>query len=377
MKVAKGNCYRPCSAALVWKQSLSKEIKEEGDPCNITELLSTPDRDFLVRSNGDEVKVDSLRGKIVLILFGVLRREELQCASWHMGVLEAYNELLSMGKVIEVVFVAAYDDGIVNDKELFDETFSKMPCQWLAVPFRDSKTRYRVVKLFFRYDIYPRCVIVSAEGKILPFVTIKYFGKYGADLYPFTHERRKEMHEEYTAARAKMSLNALLGPDHVLSSEGEMVPISYLEGMVVGLYMFRSWERCNDDHKILLDTYRDLKSKGKRFEIVFVNIHFKGGYDTEEAFNQETKKMPWLSLPFKDKRCRKLWVTFARDPERTICKKNEVIIIGPDGVSDFYGLSVMAKYGSEAYPFTLDMALEVEKKMPRGPTLDSLIPIIP
>lgn len=49
---------------------------------NFREMLNTPERDFLLRSNGDKVKVESLKGKMIgihlLDVRGLLELEKLE-----------------------------------------------------------------------------------------------------------------------------------------------------------------------------------------------------------------------------------------------------------------------------------------------------------
>lgn len=51
----------------------------------------------------------------------------------------------------------------------------------------------------------------------------------------------------------------------------------------------------------LVKTYEKIKADGKNFEIVYVSAD-----RSEESFQKYYKTMPWLSLPFKDKRIEEL-----------------------------------------------------------------------
>lgn len=158
--------------------------------------------------------------------------------------------------------------------------------------------------------------------------------------------------------------------DFVISNKGEKVPISELEGKVVGLYLLGS----QHSHMImekLVTTYEELKGKAENFEIVLVNCHTDGGYMDKKSFEENFRKMPWLALPFKDNLCRRL----ARNFSNEYCTLNNVLlIIGPGGTFfENTSAAILELYGSEAYPFTRKKAVEVEYNRAKAITTESVI----
>ncbi|RDX89787.1 putative nucleoredoxin 1, partial [Mucuna pruriens] len=123
---------------------------------DVVSLLSSPQRDFLLRNNGDQVEVDSLRGKKLGLYFSASWCGP--CRRFTPTLVEVYNEVAPKGD-FEVVFVTA-DKG----DESFNSYFSKMP--WLAIPFSDSETRSRLDELFEVMGI-PHLVLLDETGKVV------------------------------------------------------------------------------------------------------------------------------------------------------------------------------------------------------------------
>lgn len=339
--------------------------KKESD-CYISKLLCTAERDFLVRNNGDRVKIECLRRKIVLLFIIAPEDEEWGWDDVYRDVLEVYDEL-SPKHVFEVVFVAQADDGI--DEEEFDKLFSKMP--WLAIPFWDFKTRDSLAKRFYKFRV-SRSVIFNANGMLLQkYSTDELFRYWGPDCYPFTMERTHELENEEREVTKNMSLKNLLAAssdDFVISNKGTKVPISELEGKVVGLYIFGSCQAHNI-MKNLVKIYEELKDKGENFEIVFVNDRFnEAGYSDEEIFKQKLKEMPWLALPFMHKSCRKLPNIFVSEMFGGVNElDNVLVIIGPYGeYVEIDGATIIEDYGVAAYPFTKEKVAQVRREMDAG-----------
>ncbi|KAH7511069.1 hypothetical protein FEM48_ZijujUnG0052200 [Ziziphus jujuba var. spinosa] len=275
-------------------------------------LLSSTERDFLVRNNGDQVKVDSLKGKKFGLYFSAswYRR----CHRFTPNLVEVYNEVASKGD-FEVVFVSAD-----KDEEPFNGYFSKMP--WLAVPFSDSETRYQLDVLFKVSEI-PYLVIIGENGKILGDHGVGTIQKYGVEGYPFTAERRRELDE---AAKQEQSLRSILvSPfrDFVISPDGNKVPVSELEGKTV------------------------------------------------ESFEQDFKNMPWFSFPFEDNS----WGNVFRYSESSVLP-TLVVIGPDGKILHANVANAIEEHGVLAYPFTPEKfkeLLEIEKAKEEAQTLESLL----
>ncbi|KAH7511063.1 hypothetical protein FEM48_ZijujUnG0051600 [Ziziphus jujuba var. spinosa] len=322
-------------------------------------LFSSVERDFLVRNNGDQVKIDSLKGKKFGLYFSASWCGP--CRRFTPNLVEVYNEVASKGD-FEVVFVSADED-----EESFRGYFSKMP--WLAVPFSDSETRDRLDELF-KVSGIPHLVIIDENGKVVTDSGVEIIGEYGVEGYPFTTERIKELKDHEEAAKREQTLKSILvspSRDFVISPDGRKVPVSELEGKTVGLYFsYSSYKLCVEFTPILVEVYEKLKAKGESFEIVLIPLD-----GDEESFEQDFKSMPWFALPVKDKSCEKLVRYFELSTLPTL------VVIGPDGKTVHPNVAEAVKeHGVLAYPFTPEKfkeLLEIEKAKEEAQTLESIL----
>ena len=145
------------------------------------------------------------------------------------------------------------------------------------------------------------------------------------------------------------------------------VPISELEGKIVGLYFsLNSFGSCRKFTSKLVEVYEKLKERGEGFEVVLVSLD-----DEESSFQLGFAGMPWLALPFKDKSCERLIRYFELDTIPTL------VVIGADGKTLISNAAeLMEENGVEAYPFSPEKLEELaEKKKARmeAQTLESLL----
>ncbi|KAI6694819.1 hypothetical protein NL676_022529 [Syzygium grande] len=313
---------------------------------DVQSLLSSPDRDFLIRNNGDQVKVDSLKGKKIGLYFSASWCGP--CQQFTPTLVEVYNELFPRGD-LEITFISAD-----KDEKSFGGYFSKMP--WLAIPFSDSDKRDSLNKLFKVRGI-PHLVIIDGTGTILTDSGVKIVRDYGVE-------------EQEEAARRNQSLTSLLvheSRDFVVSSNGNQVLVTELEGKTVGLYFSLSVDRsCADFTPKLLEVYEKLKDKGESFEIVQIPLD-----DDEASFNQSFGSMPWFSLPLKDNKCEKLVRYFKLSTLPTL------VIIGQDGKTLHFNVAeTVEEHGVMTYPFTPEKfaeLAEIEKKREESQTLELIL----
>lgn len=86
---------------------------------------------------------------------------------------------------------------------------------------------------------------------------------------------------------------------NLINRKKEKVANYSFANKVVGLYFSASWcQPCQAFTPILKSVYKQLKEKGKEFEIVLVS-----GDKEEEAFHKYLDTMPWLAIQFDDKVC--------------------------------------------------------------------------
>lgn len=326
---------------------------------DIQSLLSSSARDFLIRSNGDQVKIDSLKGKKIGLYFSASWCGP--CQRFTPILAEVYNELSRQGD-FEVIFVSGDEDD-----EAFKGYFSKMP--WLAVPFSDSETRDKLDELFKVMGI-PHLVILDENGKVLSDGGVEIIREYGVEGYPFTVERIKEMKEQEERAKREQSLRSVLtshSRDFVISSDGRKISVSELEGKTIGLYFsMSSYKASAEFTPRLVEVYEKLKGKGESFEIVLISLD-----DEEESFKRDLGSMPWLALPFKDKSREKLARYFELSTLPTL------VIIGPDGKTLHSNVAeAIEEHGVGAFPFTPEKfaeLAEIQRAKEESQTLESVL----
>lgn len=135
----------------------------------------------------------------------------------------------------------------------------------------------------------------------------------------------------------------------------------------MGLYFLMStFKACSEFNPKLIEVYKSLKETGESFEIVMVPLD-----DDEPSFKEEFERLPWFSLPVKDKCCGKLVNYFELNSLPT------VVIIGPDGKTlHTNAAEAIEDHGVKAYPFTPEKFSEleeIEKAKREAQTLESIL----
>jgi len=339
---------------------LEKSVTQAGESHeSLSSLLCSEERDFLIRNNGEKVKVEELEGKYVGLYFSAHWCPP--CRYFTPVLSEIYKKLLEKGD-FEIVFISAD-----RDEKSFEEYHHTMP--WLALPFSDENTRKKLDQVF-KVDGIPCLVFLDKEGRAITTEGVETIGEYGVEAYPFTAERIDELKAKEEALRAAQTVESLLLSDErdfVLGHEGTQVPVAELAGKTVGLYFSAHWcGPCRSFTPQLVEIYSELLKKGEAFEIVFLSRDKE-----EKAFEEYYASMPWLALPFADNTQKKLSRYFRIEGIPTL------IILGPDGKTirnDAVGL--IREYGIRAYPFTKERLddLEAEEKAKReAQTLESVL----
>lgn len=138
---------------------------------------------------------------------------------------------------------------------------------------------------------------------------------------------------------------------------------------VLSLYFSASWcPHCKSFNSQLTKIYNDISSENKGFKIVLISLDW-----SEEEFNKDFSRMPWLAVPFSD------WETRQRLSElfKITGVPTLIILDGKNGcfVSN-EAAELVVEYGSRAYPFTQERIKEIkyeEETMKRNQTLKSLL----
>uniref|UniRef100_A0A7N0T5R2 protein-disulfide reductase n=1 Tax=Kalanchoe fedtschenkoi TaxID=63787 RepID=A0A7N0T5R2_KALFE len=329
---------------------------------DVGSILSSPDRDFLVRNDGSQVKVDSLKGKKIGLYFSASWCGP--CRNFTPKLVKVYNELSSKGD-FEIIFVSGD-----SDAESFDGYFSKMP--WLAIPFADSETRDNLNSLF-EVEGIPHLAILNEEGKVVSNDGRRIIDDYGVDAYPFTEEWIKEQEKQEEEARKNQSLKSLLvsrSRDFVVANDGRKIPVAELEGKLVGLYFSVSGYGASAQFTPkLVDFYEKIRAKGENFEVVELPLDDED--DEDEESKEALKTRPWFTLPIGDQSCQKLAQYFELSTLPTL------VIIGQDGKTQNDNVAeAIEEHGILAYPFTPEKFAEleaIEKAKLDAQTLESVL----
>ncbi|KAL1327537.1 hypothetical protein HN51_037586 [Arachis hypogaea] len=332
---------------------------EDDAPDEFQDLFSSPDRDFLINNNGDQVKVETLKQKKLGLYFSASWCPP--CQRFTPALVEVYNELAPKGD-FEVVFISADEDDAT-----FMEYFSQMP--WLAIPFSDSEARNRLDELF-EVEGIPNLVLLDETGEVVTDSGVDVIREYGVEGYPFTLAKIQELKDLEEEAKRNQSLKSLLlspSRDFVISSHGNQIAVSELEGKMVGLYFSSSsYERCTEFTSRLVEFYDKLKTDGESFEIVMIPLD-----EDEESFKKGLESMPWLSLPFEDKNCGKLIRYFE------VLTLPRLVIIDENGKTLHSNVvEAVEEHGAIAYPFSPEKFAElseIEKAKAASQTLESLL----
>ncbi|XP_073295181.1 probable nucleoredoxin 1 [Primulina huaijiensis] len=333
---------------------------DEGDAKHdLKSILCSANRDFLIRNNGDQVTVDSLKGKVVGLYFSASWCGP--CQRFTPKLVEMYDQLVPDSK-FEIVFISGDKD---NDS--FSSYFLKMP--WLAVPFSESETREQLNGLFSVRGI-PHFAILNENGEVLTTEGVKIVKEYGAEGYPFDRETIGKFKEQEEEAKRNQSLQSLLvsrARDYVITADGKKVRVSELEGKTIGLYFsLATFKNCVAFTSKLVEVYRSLKEAKKDFEIVMIPLD-----NDEPSFKEEFERMPWLSLPLQDQLCEKLVRYFELNSLPT------VVVIGPEGKTLHSNVTeAIEEHGTKAYPFTPQKFIElqeIEKAKLEAQTLESIL----
>ncbi|WMV28729.1 hypothetical protein MTR67_022114 [Solanum verrucosum] len=133
---------------------MAMAIDLESSSNDLTVVLSSKERDFLICTNGQQVTLSSITGKLVGLYFSGSWCGP--CRQFTPKLVEAYESLYPKGD-FEIVFISSdkYD-------ESFNEYFVNMP--WLAVPFSDAEAR-KNLKQLFKVRAIPHLVILDGTGK--------------------------------------------------------------------------------------------------------------------------------------------------------------------------------------------------------------------
>lgn len=130
-----------------------------------------------------QVPISKLSGKTIGLYF---------CADWSppsraftVQLTDVYNNL-NTGKdhCFEVVLIS-------TDRDLKEFNVNRSNMPWLAVPYID-KTRHDLCRIF-DIKVIPALVLIGPEGKVISMNGKFLVSSYGAEAFPFTNARIREL----------------------------------------------------------------------------------------------------------------------------------------------------------------------------------------
>jgi nucleoredoxin len=177
----------------------------------------------------------------------------------------------------ETVFVSSD-----KNQEAFNEYWGEMP--WLALKFED-RSRKEALSRKYKVQGIPTLVVLDSQGNTIT-----------------TGARGKVKDDPEGFPWIPKTLDQILA-GNVLNGKGENISYESLKSdTAIGIYFSAHWcPPCKTFTPKLAETYKKLKTAGKKFEIIFGSSD-KG----EEEFKNYFAEMPWLAFPFKDKRIAEL-----------------------------------------------------------------------
>nr|GMD63210.1 probable nucleoredoxin 1 [Ipomoea batatas] len=241
-------------------EEIEKAKKEKQ---TLESILVKGEADFVIGKDGVKIPVSDLVGKNILLYFS--SHWCPPCRAFLPKLVEAYHKIKAKDDAFEVIFISSD-----RDQFSFDEFFSKMP--WLAIPFGDD--RKGSLSRLFKVRGIPMLVAIGRTGRTLTTEARNLVMSHGADAYPFTEERLKELEAEYE----EMAKGWPKKVNHPLHEEHEL--------LLTRRHHYNC-DGCNDGGQ-------------GNFEVVFVSAD-----EDEESFKEYFGKMPWTAVPFSDTATRK------------------------------------------------------------------------
>ncbi|KAL8550495.1 hypothetical protein ACS0TY_009062 [Phlomoides rotata] len=326
------------------------KLKEQNEEAkknqSLKSLLVSQSRDYVITADGKTVPVAELEGKTVGLYF--LLTTFNACLAFNPKLIEVYKSLKEQGEKFEIVVVPLDDD-----EPSFKEEFERLPLFSLPVKDKSCKKLIR----YFELNSLPTVVIIGPDGKTLHSNAADAIEEHGINAYPFTPEKFAELEEIEKAKREAQTLESILvseDSDFVIGKDGIKIPVSDLVGKSVLLYFSAHW--CPPYRAflpLLIKVYQEIKEQGKALEVVFISS------DRDQAsFDEFFSTMPWLALPFGDKRKQSLSRLFK------VRRIPMVIAIGPTGKTvSTDARDLIMCHGAEAFPFTDERVKEIEASL--------------
>uniref|UniRef100_A0A2N9HCG5 protein-disulfide reductase n=1 Tax=Fagus sylvatica TaxID=28930 RepID=A0A2N9HCG5_FAGSY len=261
-----------------FSQQRIKEIEEQETAARKEQSLSLMPMlvlhplDFVITNDDQKVHISELEGNMVCLYIQYIERPLFEFTP---TLVEVYKILKERGEKFEIAFVPL-EKYIGNGEVKYKQHFESMP--WYALPFCDRRCN----KLARNLDL----------ERYREWGTLAFVEEHELNAYHFTLKRLAELEEVEKAKQTQ-----------VLAKFGTMsmavVPISELEGKIVGLYFFSSSYKTTEKHDFyceVINLYENLKKKGVSFEVVLVPLDI-----TYHDFKKHFGGTQWFSVPYKGK----------------------------------------------------------------------------
>ncbi|XP_074324776.1 putative nucleoredoxin 1 [Apium graveolens] len=263
-------------------------------------LLASPQRDYLISNDGEEVPIHILEDKVVVLYF----YREGRGFDVMRELLKAYRRSAEVKNNFEVVFIYQRDtdntffDTETNtffdlDKNIFQEEFHILP--WLALPYNDPN--HKKLRRIFEYSYLINksnpleIVIFGPHGQVVEPFASEILCKYGIEAFPFTRMEAAKLEAEKVK---ELQLGMLWDQNTVFRrKDGSHVRFSQLSGKQVMLYYERAYDDWGDIQflQMLRDKYLHMKGTDNEFEVIHVVESADSVYLTEFM----------LSIPYRHK----------------------------------------------------------------------------
>ncbi|XP_074332730.1 putative nucleoredoxin 1 isoform X1 [Apium graveolens] len=328
---------------------------------NLFDLLGAANTECLYTWEGHKVEIDQLKNKFVILhlLKDDVRNVEATCPGILFDMIETYQDYgrHSEKYELEIVFVWLGDD-----KDVFSNHFY-MP--WLAVSPKDEKT----VNIFAKEFDFPapvRFLLFDRNGSLFLHSACNNINSYGVLGFPFTHERMEEIDSDAAKLCSEIIDGKLVAlPDilgtHVISPIGDEVPTSDLNDKTVGLYMLNPYP----SRIVLEELKRICENKKDDFVLIPIITSYHSSWSRIRAGCSDLERsIPWYTLPdFKCRFLHKVFHNYLKDPYLSSGACDLVIFKADKHLPvSLFASHIFARFGVDAYPFTIEKAVQAEMK---------------
>ncbi|OIW14617.1 hypothetical protein TanjilG_32959 [Lupinus angustifolius] len=158
--------------------------KRKRDEANLEELLAGEGCNFLTSGDDIKVPVSELTDKTIGLYFSAYWSPP--CRSFTIQLTDVYNNLNAAknSHCFEIVLIS-------TDRDLKEFNVNRSSMPWLAIPYED-RTRHDLCRIFDIKGI-PALVVIGPDGKVISENGKFIVSSYGADAYPFTESRIRDL----------------------------------------------------------------------------------------------------------------------------------------------------------------------------------------